>query len=298
MKNLKIQPNNIAVLYITFSRPEYAKKSFAAIKQSKPQKLYFYSNKARENNLEEIERNNCVRNLINEIDWDCDLKTYFRESYVDVYTSLFSAIDWVFQNEQKAIIVEEDCVASNAFFDFCKQMLDLYENDKRIWLISGDNFFEKEFMLNTDYIFSRTSAIYGWASWKDRWLQLDREMKDWDVFKNEKVLFKYFRNKSMTQFHLKRLTNFKSNIKNAPAWDYLFGYTIIKNNGLRITPKYNLVSNIGEAGVHNKIKTVINKIIYNKSILKDNFYFIKNSPSFIYPNDEYDLFYHRNLWLK
>lgn len=41
---------------------------------------------------------------------------FFREEYVDVYTSVRGAMDWVFDNEEQAIILEDDCVPSVAFF--------------------------------------------------------------------------------------------------------------------------------------------------------------------------------------
>lgn len=50
-----------------------------------------------------------------EVDWDCELHTFFREEYVDVYTSVRGAMDWVFDNEEQAIILEDDCVPSVAF---------------------------------------------------------------------------------------------------------------------------------------------------------------------------------------
>ena len=49
--------------------------------------LYFYSNKAREDGPDEVRRNELIRSWVNEIDWDCDLHTFFRDEYVDQYTS-------------------------------------------------------------------------------------------------------------------------------------------------------------------------------------------------------------------
>lgn len=103
------------VLYITFARPEYASQSFAAIKAAKPKKLYFYSNKARDDKPDEVKRNLEIRSYISQINWECEVITWFREEYVDVYTSLWGAIDWLFDNEERGIVIEEDCKASRAF---------------------------------------------------------------------------------------------------------------------------------------------------------------------------------------
>lgn len=34
---------------------------------------------------------------------------------MDVYTSVQGAMDWVFENEEQAIVLEDDCVPSVAF---------------------------------------------------------------------------------------------------------------------------------------------------------------------------------------
>ena len=85
-----------AVLFETYIRDDYARIAFDAIKKAQPQKLYFYSNKAREDHPDDVRRNELIRSWVKEIDWDCDLHTFFREEYVDQYTSLSGAINWVF----------------------------------------------------------------------------------------------------------------------------------------------------------------------------------------------------------
>ena len=98
---------NTPILFETFARVEYARKVWEAIKQAQPKKLYFYSNKGRIDRRGEIDKNNEIRSWINEIDWDCELHTWFRDECVDVYTSLRGAINWLFNNEEEGIILED-----------------------------------------------------------------------------------------------------------------------------------------------------------------------------------------------
>lgn len=111
------------VLYIKFARPEYASQSFAAIKKAQPKNLYFYSNKACSDKPDEVTRNEEVRSYVKQIDWDCEVKTWFRNEYVDVFTSIWGTIDWIFDNENSACVIEEDVVASLAFFDFIDKLI-------------------------------------------------------------------------------------------------------------------------------------------------------------------------------
>ena len=126
-----------AVLFETFARPQYARQVFDQIKKAKPKKLYFYSNKARVDRPDEVRNNEEIRSWVKEIDWDCELHTFFREEYVDVYTSVQGAMDWVFENEEQAIVLEDDCVPSVAFFEYCDFFLNKYKEDKSILLPSG-----------------------------------------------------------------------------------------------------------------------------------------------------------------
>lgn len=237
------------VLYITFARPEYASQSFAAIKAAKPKKLYFYSNKARSDRLEEVERNNEVRGYINQIDWECEVKTWFREEYVDVYTSLWGAIDWLFENEPMGIVLEEDCVASGAFFHYCDQLLPKYIDNSKIWIISGNNYTPEANPKKLDYFFVHSAHIYGWASWADRWHALDRKMTRWNELTWSKRIT-YSGSTFRAIWLWLKLRRIYKNIDIKSPWDYVFVYNRMLNDGLGIIPCKNLVADIGVDGVH------------------------------------------------
>ena len=240
------------VLYITFARPEYARQSFDAIKKAKPTKLYVYSNKARSEKPDEVIRNEEVRKFVEEIDWECDLHTWFRDEYVDVWTSIPGAINWIYENEDRAIVIEEDAVCSLAFFDFCQKMLNKYEKDQRIWSIGGCNNTKRRVRHQYDYYFSHYSFITGWASWRDRWLKLDfqhiraREILEADVMK---ATFCTPREQRMyTRFLKQGMKHYETN-KN---WDGIFNFTCRAEGAMTIVPAYHLVKNVGRLGVNNK----------------------------------------------
>ncbi len=276
------------VLFITFARPEYASRSFEGIRKAKPASLYFYSNLARAGIEQERQNNLKVRELINRIDWECELHTFFRTEHVDIYTSLLSAIDWVFANEEKAIVIEEDCVASVSFFKFCDEMLDRYVADKRVWIVSGDNFtpLTKANSPDTDYYFSRYPHIYGWASWRDRWKLLDREMLSWPSVKNGEVFRRYFLSAKEANFWKQLFARHHESISTRKVWDFLFVYARIVHGAWGIVPKHNLVSNIGVSGTHNAKKKAVPT--HNLPALELNWEKGLDHPDSIQPNNEYD----------
>ncbi len=287
------QPS-IPVLFITFARPDYARQTFEGIKKAKPSILYFYSNKARVDKPDEINRNNAIRAFVDEIDWNCDLRTFFREDYVDIYTSLWSAIDWIFENEEQAIILEEDCVPSLAFFDFCAKLLPRYKDDLRVWVISGNNFFEGYNPNGYDYIFSRHPYKYGWASWKDRWDKVHRDKIPWEEIKNYDLhRQQYSLTKKKSNFYIKKQEKNFMFLKSKPAWDYFFDFTVMMEGGVGIIPVTNLVTNIGCQGEHSKVKE---SMFHNNARSKQSEYLIINHPKFIIPDFKYDQLFFKTFF--
>ncbi len=280
---------DIPVLFITFARPEYARKTFDAIKAVKPKKLYIYSDKARLDNPDEIKKNNEIRKfVIEETDWDCELKTLFREENAGLYKSMLTSIDWIFENETNAIIFEEDIVPSLAFFDFCSQLLPKYESDKRVWYISGMNLFEDFNPNGYDYIFTRRGYYYGFATWKDRWEKVQRTNIPFEKMKNYGIHNFYGVSRKKIEFIInneERAYKFLQSNGPYPCWDYAFSFTLTKEGGFGIIPIRNLVANIGVQGDHS---TGGNSLVHNRIIKNPNKYKILNHPPFILPDYKYD----------
>ncbi|MFZ4522774.1 MAG: hypothetical protein ACOYNC_13780 [Bacteroidales bacterium] len=282
---------NIPVLFITFARPDYARKAFEAIKIARPGILYFYSNKARHDRPDEIERNEQIRAFINEVTWKCELYTFFREEHVDVYTSLWSAIDWIFSKEELAIILEEDCVASIAFFNFCEQLLPQYRDDNRIWVISGNNLIEGYNPNNYDYFFSYFPYMYGWASWQNRWQKVIRDRLPYEKIKEYHLFDQIY----IKPTAVKQALKFTEKIVNTPAWDYRFTISMKCNGAFGIIPKVNLVSNIGISGVHN---SGTQSLVHNRILPDFDKYVITNPPPFIVADYGYSKHWFDTYYIK
>ena len=199
--------NEAPVLFIVFARPEYAKITFEAIRKTKPKKLYFYSNIARDEYPDEIQRNTEVRSLINEVDWECDLQKYFRSDYVTAGVSIASAITWAFKTTDRLIIIEEDCVPAQPFFSYCNTLLEKYKDDSRICMISGNNYTEKANITEDSYFFSKYGHIWGWATWKRAWDKYGEENFIFELVSKLKFNDMYFDNNKYMFFTTSEFRN-------------------------------------------------------------------------------------------
>ena len=273
------------VLFVTFVRPDYARQTWEGIKATKPKTLYFYSNKGRAEKEGEVERNNEIRSYINEIDWDCDLHIFFREECVNVYDSLRGAIDWLFDNEERGIILEEDCVPTKAFFSFVDQMIEKFKEDKRVWCISGDNII-KQNPSGYDYMFSHLHAMYGWASWRDRWRMVDWEHLYIKETIDEHIYYRLFKTKEQAKAKEKALSNMEDMLYRTKCWDYIFGLCMDQYHALTVQPKEHLVKNIGVTGQHHtKAKVSQYNCEPNPSAEE---YVIAKEPPFVFADFEHD----------
>lgn len=278
------------VLFITFVRPDYARPTWDGIKAAKPKKLYFYSNKGRAEKEGEVERNNEIRSYISEIDWECELHTFFREECVNIYDSIRSAISWLFENEEQGIILEEDCVPTKAFFSFVDQMIEKFKYEKKVWYISGDNFYNLNPSGN-DYIFSRYHWMYGWATWRDRWNSI--KWGDFGVERmlNDRVCDKLYKTKRQCRNRELQIRKTKDMVLNTNCWDYAFGYTIDQHLGFGVFPTHQLIHNIGIAGEHHR-KPKVTFINAQPSYPSDTYVVIKDYPRCECDMD-YDYQYHK-----
>lgn len=227
------------VLFLIFNRPDTTQRVFEAIRKAKPPRLYIASDGARNNKEGEREIVNEVRQyVLNHVDWECDVKTLFREENLGCRNSVSGAISWFFKNEKDGIILEDDCLPNQSFFKFCEELLDYYKDDKRIMHISG-NQFVPDFKEEVSYYFAKIQHCWGWASWADRWIYYGDDLKQY----NDKNIAKFSKDYSVQMFWKDILEKMKKN--QIDSWAYQWTFKIIEKNGLCINPSKNLISNIG-----------------------------------------------------
>ena len=73
---------NTPILFIIFNRPDTAKKVFKKIQEIKPKQLFIAADGPRKNKQEDVELCKKTREILNGINWDCELKTFLREENV------------------------------------------------------------------------------------------------------------------------------------------------------------------------------------------------------------------------
>ncbi len=231
------------ILFLVFNRLDETKKVFEQIKKIKPLNLYIASDGARINKEGEYEVVNIIRKyLLENIDWNCNIQTLFRDNNLGCKDAVSGAITWFFQNEEQGIILEDDCLPSEPFFMYCETLLEYYKNDNRVGMISGFNKRGILENLNYDYFFTKFTAIWGWATWRRAWNKYDKNLTTYVEFK-ELGMLRTFLTESNYERENRKFNKVK--YENFDTWDYQWSYAMYTQNMLCIIPKKNMIKNIG-----------------------------------------------------
>ena len=235
---------NTPVLLILFNRADTALQVLERIKLVGVKKLYLFSDGPRSSKIEESETLKKVQSeILNAINWDCEIKTKFEEENKGPRYAIGNGINWFFENEEHGIIFEHDCLPNLSFFSFCEELLAKYADDERIMHISGNNFqFGRKFGTG-DYYFSKFNHIWGFATWRRAWKHYDLDMKSYPEFKLKNELVNIFPDNRVYKFW--ETVFDKTYNKEIETWDYQWTFSMWCQNGLAILPQKNLVSNIG-----------------------------------------------------
>ncbi|HEY8929504.1 MAG TPA: nucleotide-diphospho-sugar transferase [Mucilaginibacter sp.] len=230
---------NTPVLFLIFNRPGQTQHTFDAIRSQRPAQLFIAADGPRHAADEPLTAR--CREIVSNVDWDCEVKTLFRTENLGCGAGPANAITWFFEQVEAGIILEDDCVPNKSFFSYCTELLEKFRNDPRIMVISGTSYQIRP--LNNDtYYFSKYIHVWGWASWRRAWSRYSFSLADEDEQTRRMVIHQAFSN-----WRERRLWvyNMKIIVNGLDAWDYQLMYWLWKNDGLAVVPWKNMVSNIG-----------------------------------------------------
>jgi len=284
--SLEYVEETAAVLFLIFNRPETTEKVFNIIRAAKPPRLYVASDGPRKDRVDEQKTVELVREIATRVDWPCKVSTLFQSENRGCKVAVSNAINWFFSNEPEGIILEDDCLPDLFFFKFCSYLLKKYRNDERVGLISGTSLCdlraEKLVEANEDYIFTRFFSIWGWASWRRVWKDYDVNILNWPNTKDD--ILDIFTNKKHKENIEKTYNNLFLN--KIDTWDYQLGYCLFATTRLAITPRVNLIENIG-FGPDATHTTIEDELSSRAKFGTNNLSWPLIEPSLILPNTKY-----------
>lgn len=281
---------DVAVLMLFFTRTNITKHTFAQICKARPSKLFLYQDGPRKGRKDDVEKIQECRNMVESmIDWNCEIHRFYQEKNFGCDPSEYLSQKWMFSFVDRGIIIEDDDVMSESFFPFCKELLDKYADDKRIYMICGQNILGEYNAGGKDYFFCNRGAIWGWATWK-------RSIDSWDP--DYKFIENTYSVKCLEALHKKRFwSNFvktckKHKFTGREHYESIGYSSQLVNSQLNIIPAKNMTCNIGIASesTHSVSKITrldrsIRKVFFQKTY---EYSFPLNHPEYVIEDYDYE----------
>ncbi|MGR3812138.1 glycosyltransferase [Jiulongibacter sp. NS-SX5] len=235
--------NLAPVALFTFKRVDTLQKTINSLllnKEAEWTDLFVFSDAGR--NEKEIALVSRVREYIEKINGFRSVTLIFSSENKGLAASIIDGIGDMLEKYDSTIILEDDLVVSTNFLSFMNQALSFYKNSRRVLSICG---YSSPIGVNVTYkfdtYFTYRSSSWGWATWKNRWDEIDWAMKDYDSFIKDKKAQRKFNLMGSDMTHmLKKQDQGKIN-----SWAIRFCFHQFRYQLFSVHPVKSKVINIG-----------------------------------------------------
>ncbi len=232
----------VPILILIFNRKDKTRVLFEKLREIKPKYLFISADGPRKEKKGERGKCKATREIFEQVDWDCKVKKLYRDENLGCKNAVYGGISWFFEQVEQGIILEDDCIPDNSFFPFCEILLEKYKDNPRIAHITAHNPLPKSPNKNS-YFFSKQVLVWGWATWRESWKQIDIEMNQLETFIQQGRLEEYSSYKPAQDYILDKWQSVRNGTLN--SWAYPWAFSCFLNNTLAIIPSQNLINNIG-----------------------------------------------------
>lgn len=248
---------DVPIMAVAFNRPHLVKGLLEILNVLKPEHLYVVIDGPRSERPEDAAKVDETKALFAGVTWDCKLNISAAGVNMGVRNRVASGLEWVFNHETSAIVLEDDCRPDPSFFPFCREMLLKYQNDTRVMSVCGTKAGPYVPDARYSYFFSRYFLPWGWATWHDRWNTLyDNTLATLEEPQLERYLREAlgsYRAGKYWHWLLTRVHEGKNN-----SWAYSWMIAGYLQSMLHVTPNRNLITNVGMGAeaVHTKKRPI------------------------------------------
>ncbi len=246
------------IILFVYNRPHHTQKTIEALQRNilaDRSHLIIYSDGAKDDR--DVPPILQIREYLNKISGFRSVQIVERKRNRGCANNIIEGVSTVLNEHGKAIVLEDDILTSHYFLCYMNAALDFYQDRKEIFSISGYNHPPSIMRIPASYkgdiFFCRRNASWGWATWLDRWLNIDWEIRDFETFYEDLKAQKEF-NQSGDDLSDMLVRQMKGKID---SWFIRLAYHHYKHGGLAIWPKYSYTENIGfdGSGIHCSITT-------------------------------------------
>jgi hypothetical protein len=235
---MKLSP----IVLFTYKRLDTLKQTVETLQKNylaSKSNLFIFSDAAKgEQDAEGVDN---VRNYIKSITGFETVTIYESQLNKGLANSIIEGVSEILKIHETVIVLEDDLVSSSNFLSYMNQALHFYKNEDKVFSIAGYSLPIHNDESELDVYFTSRSSSWGWATWKNRWVTIDWEVKDYPTFKKSNLLRRDFNKmgSDLSQM-LDRQMQGKIN-----SWAIRWCYHQFKSGLLSVHPFVSKIENFG-----------------------------------------------------
>jgi glycosyltransferase involved in cell wall biosynthesis len=181
-------PNYAPVCLFVYKRLDTLKRTVSSLienSESASTDIYVFSDAAAdEDSKRQVEE---VRSYISGLSGFKSVTIRNNEKNKGLATNIIEGVSSIIQRHKKVIVLEDDLIVASNFLAFMNAALSFYEKQEEIFSISG--YSGAVLHPNShDVYFTLRASSWGWATWWNRWENVDWNVSDFNAFnKNGKL---------------------------------------------------------------------------------------------------------------
>lgn len=240
------------IILFAYNRPEHLSKTLTWLSQNEladQSTLYVYCDGVKPGaSTEQAKRVAAARSVAHELAVVPKFKeVHFveREENLGLGTSIITGVSEVIKQYGKAIVLEDDLQTSPLFLDYMNRCLDHYGQRKSVFSISSlsrphpEQFYPKDYPY--DVYVSLVHHPTGWATWQDRWEQVDWNVNLLEEVRKQPEMVEAFRRIEYGEYDaLEYQQHDRQNV-----WSVRFSFAHFVNHAVSICPIVSYVNHIG-----------------------------------------------------
>lgn len=249
------------VVVFAYNRPDHLRQTLAALAEAdlaRDSRIRVYADGPRNEGAREgVE---AVRTVLDDPVWHdrfAAFEVVASDENKGLAKAIIGGVTDVVEQAGRVIVLEDDLIVSRDFLSFMNDALDFYQSDQTVGSISGFCPLRAPPPGYTqDVMRVPRNCSHGWATWRDRWCQVDWTMSEAWKLKQDRALRRRFHLAGSDRYdRLQRQMAGKIN-----SWSIRFGLWQFLSGRDTIYPATNHIKNIGfdNSGTHTRSGEEIN----------------------------------------
>ena len=262
------------VVLFVYSRLEHTKRTIEALKRNKlaaDTELYVFCDapnpKATEEQLAEIYATHAYLKSLRDGFKKINLEV--SEVHRGAGRAIIRGISIALEKHGRCIILENDMEVEPLFLDYMNRGLEAYKDDKKIYGISSTSYkIPLPIWYRKDVFLLTRPESWGWATWYDRWQDVDWEVKDFEELRKDKNLQEAF-NIGGNDLYVMLEDQMEGR---SDTWDLQWAWHIFKKKGYFVYSRWSFQHNSGfdgsgaHCGTNNQIQNQFAPMYPKKSL--------------------------------